>query len=293
MYRQSVATQNNTDKSGHARAPMSTEQTSLFMNPKADPPKWAALYHSYMGYVAFLLQGVSAFLVFLMFVNIWVPHSTVGLLVIVCLLYVIYWAFFLYNRYYYSSTLTSRLYWRVNVKECLTVCLNNPDYDKVIERDLKFHNDQWHFSKVILAYTFYIFCYGLFLGTQVHTANPDPDINSLPAAYAPLPVVFFGISKGFQLIFIAIAGGCGLILLETHSCFMHTTLISLNRSLLEGTFTKGLTAEREFPQQPARSGLGGTGVGGGLVNDPTQVIVDTEGNNMTARLRIASNVLNS
>lgn len=222
-----------------------------------ETPRYASLYHSYMGYIGFFFSFLIALMALSMIAGFWQPRATVTLLSLSIIWFFGYLLASFFNARWYGNTMTTRLYWRLDILEYASFATHLPKYNTVIERDLKFHNDQWHFSKATMSYFFFIIFYAAFLGSTGN-ANPDPDYNSLPLVYDATLVGYYVITKFFQLFVLGISASLGFILLETHSCFIHSTLVSLNNQLVaHGVFTEGLETPKERPGQPGQTNNGG------------------------------------
>jgi len=229
-------------------------------------PRFASLYNSWIGYLAFLWQLLLVLMAFTMLTGYWQSSSTVVLLAFVIISFVFYMVFFWLNSAWYGATFASRMYWEVNKEECVKICKNIPDYDKITERDLKFHNDQWHFSVGLGAYFFILIFLAVFLGVTVGSANPVPDINTPNPIYTPATFANFIIIKFFHALVIGVAGLLSLILFYTHACFIHSHLISLYRQLKDLDVAT-LRTPKEYDHQPGQISRGGD----------TAVVVETKG----------------
>lgn len=210
-----------------------------------EPPKFASLYNGWLGYVAAAINFVFCITTFTMLIGSFQTSSTATLLAFFVFDFAMYVVMFWTNSAWYGATYTSRRYWNIAVTECLEVCSNPPTFDKVEERDLKFHNDQWHFSVGQVGYFFGMLFLAIFLGLS-GTANPSPDYNSLPVVYNNIAMYTFVIIKCFQLLMLALGGGLLLIMMQTISCFLHSTVIALNQDM------GPLRASPEFIQQPGQ-----------------------------------------
>ena len=221
------------------------------LNGEADAPRYASLYHSWMGYLGFFLQLVLGLMTFSMLIGQWQSSSTVTLLAFVIIYWVVYVIFCIVNSVWYGPTFTSRLYWGIDPEGLYRVLRDTPTYDRMIARDLKFHNDQWHFSVGVFGYFFIMLFLAIFLGIA-GTANPSPDFNTAATVYSATANSNFVIIKLFQLIVLGVAGFLSIILFSTMACFMHSTMINLNLQA-----TDNIRTPSELPDQPGQVNTAG------------------------------------
>lgn len=217
-------------------------------------PRFASIYHSWLGYIGFSWQFVYGLVALTMVTGFFETSSTATLLALEVVTLVGYMTLFWLNSAWYSVTFTSRRYFKIDLNECMPIICEPPTYDKVTERDAKFHNDQWHFSVVLKAHTFVLIFLIAVLATA-GTANPSPDFNTLPAVYDAYASKMYRVIGFFQAAVIGIAAICGVIMLETHSCLIHTSLVAINDDLVSGTFNlngKGLRPNAEMNNQPGQ-----------------------------------------
>lgn len=231
--------------------------TSRNARPKKQAPstpRFASLYNSYLGYIGFAWQLIFGILALSMNTGFFEKSSTATLLGFECITVVVYFALFWTNSAWYSVTFASRRYLKIDTKEVLPIMTDTPTFDLVTERDAKFHNDQKHFSVVLVAHVPLLVFLIAFLATQ-GTANPSPDFNELPASYDMLAVKQYNVIRSFQLYIIGIAAMCGAIMLDTHACLFHTTMVAINDDLVNGRFNadnKGLRPSAEYNTQPGQ-----------------------------------------
>jgi hypothetical protein len=192
--------------------------------------KIAYLYHSGLGYIGFIWQLLMALIALTMLCGHFVHNATPTLLGLVVVTFVVYLVFFLLNMLNRGPSFATRPRMAnsspMTTEECNKPC-GELTWEHIMTRDLRFHNDQWHFSFVLLSYFFILIFLAVFLG-QRGTATPSPDFNMVPIAYSDVDYGNHKIFGFFQLAVLAVAAICGLIWLETHSCFAYTQLISGN-----------------------------------------------------------------
>lgn len=189
----------NTSKSPRT-SPKATGQTMERMAG----PRFAPLYHSYVGYIGFAWQFIYALIAFTMLCGYFQDHSTPVLIAFECITIVVY----------IILLLLARRFSRVKSSEI-------PNPDDAVENLLAFRNDQWHFTGVLFAHCFLLFFLAIFVITSERTANPMPDLNSLPAIYDDILVSQFVIIKFFHISVIGIAAvAIGVIMLETHASYL-------------------------------------------------------------------------
>ena len=227
-------------------------------NGESTVPRYASVYHGWMGYIGFFIQLFLGVSIFTMLIGQWQSSATVTLLSFVVIVEVVYLVFMVLNSVWYGVTFARRRYFTITTEdadEVRRITLNGATYDKITERDLKFHSDQRHFSVAAVVYFFILIFLAVFLGLS-STANPSPDYNTPPAAYTATANSNFIIIKFFQALVLIAAGGFTFLLLDTLPCFMHSTLIGINRSL-NGADGRGPTPA-EYPEQPAQVGSNNT-----------------------------------
>lgn len=232
-------------------------QTSRNARPKKQAPsspRFASLYNSYLGYIGFGWQLLFGILALSMQTGFFENSSTATLLGLECITVVVYLALFWTNSAWYSVTFASRRYLKIDAKEVLPIMTDTPTFDLVTERDAKFHNDQKHFSVVLVAHVPLLIFLIAFLATQ-GTANPSPDFNVLPMGYDALALKQYNVIRSFQLYIVGIAAMCGAIMLDTHACLFHTSMVAINDDLMSGKFNadgKGLRPTSEYNNQPGQ-----------------------------------------
>ena len=202
-------------------------------------PRFARLYHSWLGYALFLWQLVMALFGATQIFNWWTSYATVVLLSFIVITLCVYIFAMWFNYGYYGATFTTRRHLNLEREECWKICNDEPTFSVVIARDLKFHSDQTHFTWVCLVYGFLLCGFAGWL-IQQGTANPSPDFNVVPTIYDPVSFLQYIVVKIVQFTVVAIAGACGLLLLKTESCFLHSTLVSLNNDMIANTTGRGL-----------------------------------------------------
>ncbi len=222
--------------------------------PARATPRFASIYHSWLGYIGFGATFIDALITMTMYVGFFEDSSTATFLALQCIMYVIYHVLFWTNSAWYSVTFASRRYLKIDMKEEIPIMTESATFDLVTERDSKFHNDQKHFSFVLKCRTVILLFLAIWLGIQ-GTANPSPDFNSLPAVYDAVASKQHEIIRGFHLLILAVAGGCAAIMLDTQACLFHTTMCALNDDLVSGRFGgdgKGLRNPAESSSQPGQ-----------------------------------------
>src|SRR5277367_4075262 len=103
-------------------------------------PRYASLYHSWMGYLAFFWSFIMGLLGLITVSGFWQPRTTIAMLILIIITFLIYFTFMMLNMRWYGNTMTTRLYWRLDILEYARFAASLPKYNTVIERDLKFHN---------------------------------------------------------------------------------------------------------------------------------------------------------
>ena len=221
--------------------------------PARESPRFASIYHSWLGYSGFGWQFIYGLITLTMITGFFQEGSTATLLGLECVTIVVYLTLFWTNSAWYSTTFASRRYLKIDMNDTQVISSETPKYDKVTERDAKFHNDQKHFSVALKSHTFIIIFLIAFLATQ-GTANPSPDFNTWPAVYDALHTQQRDIIRVFQLFVIGVAASCGTIMLDTQSCLFHTTIVAINDDLINGRFGPGvgLRTSPELVNQPGQ-----------------------------------------
>lgn len=189
----------NTSKSPRT-SPKATGQTMERMAG----PRFAPLYHSYVGYIGFAWQFIYALIAFTMLCGYFQDRSTPVLIAFECITIVVYGILLLLTRRFS----------RVKSSEIANA-------DEAVENLLAFRNDQWHLSGVLFAHCFLLLFLAIFVITSERTANPMPDLNSLPDVYDAMLVSQFVIIKFFHVSVIGIAAvAIGVVMLETHASYL-------------------------------------------------------------------------
>lgn len=239
-----------------------SKRSSASSSPKTgdeNVPRFASLYHSWMGYLEGTWQFIFCLMTLCMAFGHFVNSSTPVLLSFAVITFIVNLTLFWVNSRWYGATFTTRKYLNIEMDACLSVCYDTPNYDRILARDLKFHNDQWHFSFVTLAYFFIVLFFAIFLGLN-GTATPSPDYNEYPAVYSAVDNHNHQIVKIVQGAVLVVGAIVAFLMLETHSCFMHSTFVSLNNDLVSGKFSQGLST-------PSENGVSGY-MGGSVLNRP-------------------------
>ena len=188
-------------------------------------PRVARPYHNWIEYVAHFWQLILALMAFTMLFEYWTTNSTLTFLIFVILTWLFNLIGLIINYSWYGATYASRRYWAWETDKNRLI-LKTPDYEVATARDLKYHNCQRMTAVVTTIYFFLIIFLAVFLGIN----------GSATTDYAPLPG-FYSVDairnnvciKFFFIGVIGVAGLCVAFLMETMSCFVHHTLVSLHR----------------------------------------------------------------
>lgn len=123
----------------------------------------------------------------------------------------------------------------------ISICDKPLGYCRKIRRDLEFHNDQWHFLKAMLLWLAIVVGIAIFCGLEgLHEFH-------FPTVYDRHEVRNAIWLHILYLVGALIAAGViSTIMLESHSCFLKTTLCNLNVELRNsGAIKQDLTVTNE------------------------------------------------
>lgn len=188
-----------------SKSPRTSPKATGLSGERMAGPRFAPLYHSYVGYIGFAWQFIYGLIALTMLTGYFQEHSTPVLLAFECITVVVY-AILL---------LLTRRFSRVRSDEI-------SDPNALTENLLAFRNDQWHMSGVLFAHIFVLLFLGIFLITNERTANPVPDFNTLDDTLLDAAHISgYVIIKFFHLFVIGIASvALGVIMLETHASYL-------------------------------------------------------------------------
>src|ERR1700744_773116 len=94
-----------------------------------DVPRFASLYHSWMGYGGFFYQLLLGLMAFTMIVGYFQTNATVVLLSFAVITFIIYIALFWTNSRWYGVTFTTRRYLQIDMNETLQIVYDLPSFD--------------------------------------------------------------------------------------------------------------------------------------------------------------------
>lgn len=203
-------------------------------------PRHPIYFHSWFGWFEFAWEAVLACVIMAQFLNginnMW--FFTIGFLLTTILINI---AFYLVNMFWLGP------YYKELKPRLRSDCSKDPPrsceatYNQKIANDLMFHNDERHFKLAVLAYTFLIICYGIFLAFNGGQQTFQP----LPTSPNHDDIMAFVIVKGFQLMIMVCVGGMMFLCFDTHSCFIFTQWTSLNKRYLKSGASEDLPTEKE------------------------------------------------
>ena len=216
-------------------------------------PRVAWLFHSWMGWLEFVWQLLMLIVSVVFFFNVG-EHRIIPYISLVVVTIVVNLVLLLVLWFYWGPTYGSRQSMSVTTQPVLdpqtqkptgcayiSVCDKPAAYCRKIRRDLEFHNDQWHFLKVVLLYSCLLIALAILVGRD------GVGEFRFPTVYDRHETNMAVIMKIIYAFGCAIAAGViTTIGLESHSCFIKTTLCNLNVELRNrGVLTADLTSTDE------------------------------------------------